>query len=370
MDQGRAILIIDDEEIMRVASRTILEDAGFSVYEAADGNDGIVKAIDVLPNLVLCDIEMPGKNGFEVLEMFRANAATASIPFVFLTGQSGRSMVRKGMELGADDFLTKPFTSDELLSTVNSRLQRRARIQEEADGKLNELRHSISSSVPHELRTPLTGILGFGAVLKDQADSLEAEDLRQIADHILGSGQRLQQTLEKFWRYSEITFLATDEAARRRLRLERLEKANSVIRLSAQDRAGVHVRTQDLTLSVDPAVCIPIYHAHLSALMDELVDNAFKFSKAGNGVRVECTGEKSGGFVIITVKDEGRGMTKDQVAQIGGFMQFGRKHHEQQGLGLGFSIARELSRLYGGEISVSSEEGKGTTVTVRLPMCT
>lgn len=94
MDQGRSILIIDDEELMRVASRTVLEEQGFSVVEAADGIEGLTKAIKVLPDLVLCDIEMPGKNGFEVLKMFREHAATAAVPFVFLTGQSARSAMR------------------------------------------------------------------------------------------------------------------------------------------------------------------------------------------------------------------------------------------------------------------------------------
>ncbi|HEX9615712.1 MAG TPA: hybrid sensor histidine kinase/response regulator [Bacteroidota bacterium] len=369
MGRGTTILIIDDEDLMRAMSRAVLEEHGFTVLEAGDGTDGLAKAAETPPDIVLCDIEMPGKNGFEVLKMFRENSTTSAVPFVFLTGKAERSDMRKGMDLGADDFLTKPFTAVELLSTVKSRLHHRARLQGDIEGKMEELRHNISSSVPHELRTPLTGILGFGAILKEQAGSMDAEDLKQVADHILDSGQRLQRTLEKFWKYSEIAFLARDESARKALQSEQLHKAQTVIRLSANERAGSYGRESDLHLFLSPDVCIRVHHDHLTALMDEVIDNAFKFSKAGTGVDVRCDADADGSAAVISVEDAGRGMMNEQVSRMGGFMQFDRKHHEQQGLGLGFSIARELARLYEGEVSVSSEEGKGTTVTIRLPLC-
>lgn len=369
MNKGRTILIIDDEEAMRIACRAVLEEVGFTVIEASNGSDGLAKAIEIMPDLVLCDIEMPGKNGFEVLELFRANTATNAVPFVFLTGKSARSMVRKGMDLGADDFLTKPFTATELLSTVKSRLQTRIKLREEAEGKLEELRQNISSSVPHELRTPLTGILGFGAVLKEQAGSLSAEDLKEIADHILGSGQRLQRTLEKFWKYSEIMFLAQDEKQRQTLRSETLQKPHVAIRVAANEVTEHYGRSDDLRLSLNPDLCVRIHHAHLPLLMKEVLDNAFRFSKTGTEVSVSCSADPGRSRAVIEVQDHGRGMAREQIARIGGFIQFGRHHQEQQGLGLGLAIAREVTRLYDGEFSVTSEESKGVTVTITLPLC-
>ena len=91
---------------------------------APDGRAGIQLARDFLPNLILCDITMPEMDGFEVLRDLRSNPLTANIPFVFLTAQADRASLRQGMALGADDYVTKPFTSDELLAAIHTRLEK------------------------------------------------------------------------------------------------------------------------------------------------------------------------------------------------------------------------------------------------------
>jgi signal transduction histidine kinase len=362
--EKKTILIIDDEESMRFACRSVLEDAGYSVVEAPDGEAGLSAALEIQPDLILCDIEMPRKNGFEVLEMFRARPSTNSIPFIFLTGRSEKSTLRKGMDLGADDFLTKPFMGDQLVATVKSRLQRAEAQHAEAGQKLDELRYNISSAVPHELRTPLTGILGFGAVLKEQAGSLGPKDLSDIADHIIGSGRRLQQTLEKFWLYSEIAMMARDEKTRDKLSNETIPGAQNVIGILARKKAQENNRPNDLQLSLVPDFSLRMMDKHLPMLLEEILGNAFKFSKAGTPVEVSVALNPSG--VEIRIKDHGKGMSSEEIDRVGGFMQFGRQKQEQQGLGLGLAIARELVALYGGELHIESEVGQHTTVRIQL----
>jgi len=365
--EKKTILIIDDEESMRLVCRSVLEDAGFHVIEASDGAAGFSTAMEAHPDLVLCDIEMPRKNGFEVLEMFRAQPSTTSIPFVFLTGRSEKSALRKGMDLGADDFLTKPFMGDQLISTVKSRLQRAAAQHEEAGQKLEELRQNISNAVPHELHTPLSGILGFGAILKEQAGSLDPKDLADIADHIIGSGKRLQQTLEKFWLYSEISMMARDEQTRDSLMKAELPGAQNIIGTLAKQKARAYNRSEDLKLSDGPVVSLRMRDKHLPMMVEEILDNAFKFSKAGTNVEVSVVLNQSG--AEIRIKDNGKGMSPEEINRVGGFMQFGRKQHEQQGLGLGLAIAHELVALYGGELHIESRVGQGTSVSVHLKVC-
>lgn len=352
---------------MRFVCRSVLEDEGFRVIDASDGEAGLSTATEIRPDLVLCDIEMPDKNGFEVLGMFRAHPTTTAIPFVFLTGRSEKSARREGMDLGADDFLTKPFTKNELISMVNSRLQRSLAHHDETGHKLEELRQNISSAVPHELRTPLSGILGFGAILKEEAGSLSPKELSDIADHIIGSGKRLQRTLEKFWMYSEISMIGRDDKARDQLRQAMVRGAQSTIGTLAKLKARAYDRSEDLTLSLGPDACLRIGEKHFTVLLEEILDNAFKFSKKGTIVEVSLVLKESG--AEISVHDRGKGMNPDDINGLGGFMQFGRKKLEQQGLGLGLAIAHELAALYGGELHIESGPEQGTRVSVQLKVC-
>jgi DNA-binding NarL/FixJ family response regulator len=118
------ILVIDDEADMRNTLRNVLETEHFQTFLAANGAQGIAAAKSESPDLILCDVTMPGMDGHEVLAALRKDAMTARIPFVFLTANGERTDVRAGMNLGADDYLIKPVTANDLLETISARLER------------------------------------------------------------------------------------------------------------------------------------------------------------------------------------------------------------------------------------------------------
>lgn len=120
----KRILVIDDEAKLRKQFSALLSLEGFSVIEARNGREGVELAQREQPDLVLCDITMPEMNGHRVIESLRADARTAHLPFIFLTGWSERGDIRTGMNLGADDYLTKPVDPDELITAVKARLRR------------------------------------------------------------------------------------------------------------------------------------------------------------------------------------------------------------------------------------------------------
>jgi CheY-like chemotaxis protein len=120
------ILIIEDEYDLREEIGDILRLEGYTTIQAANGAAGVELAAQHRPALILCDISMPKMDGYAVLLELRKNPNTAAIPFIFLTARTDRSFMRHGMELGADDYLTKPFTSSELLSAIKARLERQA----------------------------------------------------------------------------------------------------------------------------------------------------------------------------------------------------------------------------------------------------
>jgi len=123
------ILVIDDHPVMRDNIATLLEIEGFAVSVAAEGKLGVESALRSKPNLILCDVMMPGMDGYEVLRSLRSHAETATIPFVFLTAKGEKQDIRTGMNLGAEDYLIKPVSSDDLLAAINIRLERQRVIE-------------------------------------------------------------------------------------------------------------------------------------------------------------------------------------------------------------------------------------------------
>ncbi len=127
------VLIIEDNDDIRESTREILELTGYQVYEAPEGKTGVELAIKHLPDVILCDIMMPELDGFGVLFMLSKNQQTATIPFIFLTAKAERTDMRKAMELGADDYLTKPFDDIELLNAIETRLKKRKQLGPEPE---------------------------------------------------------------------------------------------------------------------------------------------------------------------------------------------------------------------------------------------
>ncbi|MBI2619243.1 MAG: hybrid sensor histidine kinase/response regulator [Ignavibacteriales bacterium] len=368
MSDQKTILIVDDEEDMRITLRSAMESFGFRVLDAENGIQAFEIARGSQPDIVLCDIEMPGKNGFQVLQMFREDHRTSNIPFIFLTGRTDKSDMRKGMNLGADDFLVKPATAKDVVSAVTARIRLREEQEGIIQGKLGELREHITRSVPHELRTPLTGIIGFGQLLQTQGDEMTREEIKEITARIMTSAVNLQTTLEKFWYYSQIVILMRDRKSAANLRLSETEGIHAFLKALSGDKAVSYNRKPDLQVTADQG-CVGIAQAHFSKILEEILENAFRFSVPGSKIEVKGTNLSDEGMYEITVVDRGRGMTGKQIGNIGAFVQFERAKYEQQGLGLGLAIAREITSLYHGTFEVKSTPEQGTVVSIRLPLC-
>lgn len=118
------ILIIEDHPDMRENVATILEQTGHAVLTACNGKEGLEVALDEMPDLIVCDVMMPEMDGYQVLQAVRTAPAIAGTPFIFLTAKGEKRDLRTGMNLGADDYLTKPVSAEELLAAVKTRLQR------------------------------------------------------------------------------------------------------------------------------------------------------------------------------------------------------------------------------------------------------
>jgi len=357
------ILVIDDEHSVRKLISEILQYAGYEVCQASGGREGIAKALEVLPDLILCDVSMPDLDGFATLAALREQPGTATTPFIFLTGRVDRRDMRQGMASGADDYLTKPFNATELIEAVRARLARQTELQKRSEQRLADLRGNIVHMLPHELRTPLQGILGFAEILLDEHTTMPREQVGEMARHILQSAQRLHRVVENFLVYAQIQVYSRDEQKCADLLAQTTPLTQAMIATMLGGKPAIAARQQDITLWLKEAT-VHSSGDDLAKIVEELVDNAVKFSTPGTPVQI--TGWTEGEEYLLTIQDYGRGMSPEQLNAIGAYAQFDRKFYEQQGTGLGLTIARDLLRLHGGKLLLDSRPEEYTKAVLHL----
>ena len=264
----------------------------------------------------------------------------------------------------ADDYLAKPFTTDALYAAVEARLKKAQTVRDEAERKLAHLRDNISLMMPHEMRTPLNGILSNSELLAQSAATLKVSEIAEIGQEIYNSSQRLERLIENFLIYAQLELIAADPQNVNALRIGKTEHSDSLVRERATAQAAQANRLK--TLTIQPMdLPVPMSAEYLAKITEELVQNAFKFSDPGTPVNVSL--KEVSNTVVLSISNQGRGFSTEQVARIGAYMQFERKINEQQGLGLGLTIAKRLVELHGGALSIEGKKGQGATVVAKLP---
>lgn len=382
------ILVIEDQAFVRENIVDLLIAENYEVLEAENGLVGVELAEAKRPDLILCDVMMPQLDGYGVLERLRENPETATIPFIFLTAKADRTDMRQGMNLGADDYLIKPFSAVELLEAIQARFKQKLAADRQVQERIEELRRSISVLLPEKLKEPLTRIIGFSYLLGEEALEMDAGEIQEIAKSIEKAAKKLSRLTENLLLYAELESIVGDEKAKRAshlprriesLRHNQTRETDALITEIASQKAREQEREGDLDLTLSAAT-VKMSKGRLKKLVEELVDNAFQFSQPGSPVRLtgkidgfpDGSGEKTGQSFssltfVLQVIDRGSGMTREQIDAIGDYMQFAQKLHDQKGSGLGLAIAKRLAELHGGELTIDSIPDRGTTVRVIIP---
>ena len=242
------------------------------------------------------------------------------------------------------------------------RLLRKKSLRKYYNSQFDDIKAHIVKSFPHEFRTPLTGILGCAEILKEDKD-LPAEEVKKIGVAIYKSGQRLRRLLENMILLGDLQFWMNDKKRIATMRRESTTLLHELIRSAAEREAEIQNRPDSISIEVKDSP-VQISSMHLTKIVEEIINNALKFSDPGT--KTYISSEKIDAKVVITIRDEGRGMSIEQIDKVISFQQIESRHQEQQGAGLGLAIAKTLTELYGGSLTIESTEKKGTTVKIKL----
>jgi len=362
------VLVAEDNSIMLEGIQDILEIDGYQVLTALDGQKALELMEQHHPALIVSDIMMPHIDGYQLFSVVRSDPRWVNIPFVFLTAKNQRVDVRFGKQLGADDYLTKPFEAEDLLVVVGAKIKRAAALQAATDVELSKLKQNVLNTLSHEFRTPLTYIRGYLDLILDEGpDQFSVKDLGDFLQRVKRGSDRLSSLVDDF---IFLVMLETDEATAA-FRLGQTFFADIHVLIDAvvqKKRPWAHDRDVHLETDLDGALPGTVLHAdYIQDALGRLLDNAIKFSHKGKRVVVRATADEE--WIHIAVQDYGIGIAAKEVLRLFRRLhQVNREHQEQQGIGAGLAIVKGIMDIHHGRVEVQSQVGQGSIFTLILPV--
>ena len=356
------VLIVEDEESLADPLAYLLRKEGFETTVAADGPSALAEFDRVGADIVLLDLLLPGMSGTDVCKQLRARS---SVPVIMVTARDSEIDKVLGLELGADDYVTKPYLPDDLLSTVAVRLERAAKIE----GYQRQMREFLAGRLPHDLRSPLTGIIGYTELMiaaSEAGEVIPPEQLLKYARNLQLSGRRLLRLAENLALWQELEKCLggagnTNPPERSNFRISAAD-LNRQLRECAEH----YGRGAEFISRLDNAV-VTVGSRGLVEVFRHLVDNAFKFSLPGT--MVEATGRIQNGRYVFEVMDRGRGMRPDVVASLQHPVVFGRTAHDQRDIGMGLVLVRGFAKISDSQLELSpNTPAAGITARLNLPL--
>ncbi|MBI5766237.1 MAG: hybrid sensor histidine kinase/response regulator [Verrucomicrobia bacterium] len=346
--QQPTILVIDDDDAIRQTLVDILELNDFSVISAANGPAGLDLARRDLPALVITDIEMPGLTGYELIQEFRRDERLRATPVIVISAKVDRAATRRGMELGADDFITKPFTEEEVIHSIRTRLDKKELLDE-----LDAFAHTVA----HDLKNPLSTLNGRLGLIELTIGQADEAALRRHVESALQATARLTAIID------EILVLAG--VRQQRVTPEPLDMGAIVT--EAMERIDELLRSSGATVAKPAAwPAAAGFAPWVAHVWSNYLSNAAKYGGPKAAITLGADVQAESGRVRFWVQDRGPGL--DAAAQSALFVPFTRiSTVRANGHGLGLSIVRRIVEKLGGQVGVESQPGQGARFWFELP---
>lgn len=352
MERKNKILIVDDAEDTVELLRKRFRAEGYDTSEAFNGEQALNTVPEYEPDLIVLDVMMPKIDGYEVCQRLKADEKTKYIPVLMLTAKGEVEHKVKGLNIGADDYMAKPFDYKELSARVRSLLSIKAthekKVEEEKSGALEQMMEQVA----HEIRNPLTSVGGFARKVFNKLP--EDDPNRKYMQYIIEDVAVLESMIKQLIELKSMTISMKEpsdmnEVVKDSLKIFEQDFAQKAIQVETELQEGLPLITADKKL-LKRAFC-------------NLIKNAVEAMESGTKT-LKVTSRVNGDNLELQFSDTGKGIAKDKIKNIFDPLVTSKVY----GPGLGLTFALKIIQDHKGTISVESEEGKGTTFTIRFPI--
>ncbi len=352
MERKSKILIVDDAEDTVELLKKRFRAEGYDTAEAYNGEEALDMVPEYDPDLIVLDVMMPKIDGYEVCQRLKADEKTKYIPILMLTAKGEVEHKVKGLNIGADDYMAKPFDYKELSARIRSLLSIKAthekKVEEEKSGALEQMMEQVA----HEIRNPLTSVGGFARKVFNKLP--EGDPNRKYMQYIIEDVAVLESMIKQLIELKSISISMKEpsninEVIQESLKVFEQDFAQKAIEVKTELREGLPLITADSKL-LKRAFC-------------NLIKNAIEAMESGSKT-MKIMSRVDGENLELRFSDTGKGIAKDKIKNIFDPMVTSKVY----GPGLGLTFALKIVQDHKGTITVESEEGKGTTFTIRFPI--
>ena len=361
------ILIVDDVVSNVLLLKILLTNEKFQVCTANNGRTCIEVAKKEHPDLILLDVMMPDINGFDTAVVLKKDEETKDIPIIFLTALNTPQDLVHGFQVGASDFLTKPFNKEELVMRVTQQISLVAakRIIEKQNAELKATlsnRDKMYSVIAHDLRSPMASIrMVLNLVVQSASAETVGPELYMLLDQANRESEEVHDLLDNLLKWTK------SQTGRLNVVLQDLD-LNDIVP-GVVEIFDVIAQTKHITLELkktDAPLKVTADNDMLKTVLRNFMSNAVKFSPDNSTIQIIMANE--GDFARVSVKDQGVGIAADRLGSIfhKGETTYGTGGEE--GSGLGLQLCQDFARKNGGDCYVESVEGEGSTFSFTVPL--
>lgn len=360
------ILAVDDITTNIMLLKAVLSRAKYKIITATGGTEALEKVASESPDLILLDIMMPDMDGYEVLRRLKADPATADIPVIFLTALHNPEDIVKGFKLGASDYVSKPFNHEELITRVAHHIylaaaQRTITAQRDELQATVEARDKMYSVIAHDLRSPI-GTLKM--VFNMLSMSLSKEEIGDENFEMLTMGNDITEST--FMLLDNLLKWTKSQIGRMNTVFQEVDISEVVLFASKMSDMVAQVKNIRVEYDIPGPIRVRCDVDMVKTIMRNLMSNAVKYSDEGGRILISV--RETPTHAAVSVRDYGIGISEENLPKLLNpevhFTTYGTRNEE--GSGLGLQLCVDLTRRNGGELTVESTEGEGSTFTFTI----
>lgn len=360
------VLLVDDDRTTHGIAKKVLAKGGFETFHAFDSKQAKAMIAKAPPEVIICDVEMPGESGIAVCRELKSHPSTADIPLIILTGSSKLQTMSDAFEAGADDYIEKPIRKAELLTRCKRQVTA-FRKRREAAETITHLQHQNTSKTKflgvasHDLRNPIASICGVSHFLETERFGQLNESQREMVRCIIDASENMLTLVEDLLDVSKID-LDHFELTRELISPSEIVSQTAKLQAPAAEKKAIKLTRSDTSQGAKASIDKRL----ITRAVENLVSNAIKFSPSQTNVLLETRADPH--RIYLSVKDGGPGIPEGEFDKL--FKEFSRTSNMPTGgestSGIGLYVVKRIVTSHGGEITVENRPEGGAHFQITL----